>query len=356
VRLRRAKQKASVGSEAADARPKFLRALGARRVHFGLVAFAAAGVVVLLVFHGPNWAQVGHTLTSISFGWAFVAISLAFISSLARAMSWDNVIKEAVAKPHPRLIDVFSAFFVGIFANGVLPGRVGEVVRVGVLMRRMPERDRPGLWPTMLGTVLAHRILEVFPSIALVMWVLISAKIPAPARTALWGVAAAGVTFVCVGIALARRHEEGGEEAKGRFGAVLARAREGLGILRRPIPSFISAGWQTVGWLLQLCVVYVTLTAFNIHLPLIAAAAVLAVMNVALVLPLWPGNLGVLQAAIAVPLVAYGVPLPRAIAFGIALQAIESVVGYTAGIACLFREGLSVEGLRAMGARGADTI
>jgi hypothetical protein len=83
---------------------------------------------------------------------------------------------------------------------------------------------------------------------------------------------------------------------------------------------------------------------------------VLAVMNVALVLPLWPGNLGVLQAAIAVPLVAYGVPLPRAIAFGIALQAIESVVGYTAGIACLFREGLSVEGLRAMGARGADTI
>ena len=51
-------------------------------------------------------------------------------------------------------------------------------------------------------------------------------------------------------------------------------------------------------------------------------------MNVALVLR-WPGNLGVLQAAIAVPLVAYGVPLPRAIAYGIALQAIESSVGYT---------------------------
>ncbi len=308
------------------------------------------------MFHGPNWGQVGHALTGMNFGWAAVAVFLAFVSSLARAMSWDNVINEAVAKPHPRLRDVISAFFVGIFANGVLPGRVGEVVRVGVLMRRMPERDRPGLWPAMLGTVLAHRILEVFPSIALIAWVLISAKIPAPARTALWGVAAAGITFVCVGIALARRHEQGGEDAKGRFGWMLARAREGLGILRRPIPSFISTGWQTIGWLLQLCVVYVTLLAFDIHLPLIAAAAVLAVANVALVLPLWPGNLGVLQAAIAVPLVAYGVPLPRAIAFGIALQAIESVVGYTAGIACLFREGLSVERLRAMGAREPDTI
>ena len=102
--------------------------------------------------------------------------------------------------------------------------------------------------------------------------------------------------------------------------------------------------------------VYVTLLAFNIHLPLIAAAAVLAVMNVALVLPLWPGNLGVLQAAIAIPLTAYGVPLPRAIAYGIALQAIESSVGYTFGIACLFREGLSFERLRAMGARDLATI
>ena len=87
-------------------------------------------------------------------------------------MSWDNVIKEAVPEPHPCLIDVFSAFFVGIFANGVLPGRVGEVARIGVLMRRMPERERPGLWPALIGSVLAHRILEVFPSIALITWVL----------------------------------------------------------------------------------------------------------------------------------------------------------------------------------------
>src|SRR6059036_2567433 len=124
-------------------------------------------------------------------------------------MSWDNVIKEAVPKPHPRLLDVISAFFVGIFANGVLPGRVGEVARIGVLMRRMPERDRPGLWPAMIGSVLAHRILEVFPSIALITWVLLSAKIPTAARTALWGVLAGGILFVVVGVALARRHEHG---------------------------------------------------------------------------------------------------------------------------------------------------
>jgi uncharacterized membrane protein YbhN (UPF0104 family) len=317
----------------------------------GLIAVAAAGLVVLLVFRGPNWSQVGHELAGMDWNWAAAAVFLNLVSALARAMSWDNVIKEAVPKPHPRLADVFSAFFVGIFANGVLPGRVGEVARIGVLMRRMPKRERPGLWPALIGSVLAHRILEVFPAIALILWVLIDAHIQSAARTALWGVLAAGIAFVVVGIALARRHDQGGETETGRFGGLLARLREGLGILRRPVPSLISSGWQTLAWVLQLGAVWAALVAFHIHLPVIVAAAVLAVMNVALVLPLWPGNVGLQQAAIALPLTAYGVAYSRGFAYGIALQAIESSVGYVFGIVCLLREGLSFGRLRAMSAR-----
>lgn len=322
----------------------------------GLIAAAGAGVIALLVFHGPDWAKVGHDLAGMSWGWAAVAIALNFISALARAMSWDNVIKEAVPPPHPRLIDVFSAFFVGIFANGVLPGRVGEVARIGVLMRRMPNRERPGLWQAFIGSVLAHRILEVFPSIALFGWVLVAAKIRPAARVGLWAVVAAGIAFVVIGVAAARRYEQGGVEDKGRFGALIVRLREGLGILRRPVPALISAGWQTVGWGLQLAAVWSALIAFNIHLPLVAAAAVLAVMNVALILPLWPGNVGLQQAAIVIPLSTYGVPHSQGIAYGIALQAIESSVGYTLGVVCTLREGLSFKRLRAMSASEADTI
>jgi hypothetical protein len=145
-------------------------------------------------------------------------------------------------------------------------------------------------------------------------------------------------------------------EDKGRFGAFVARIREGLGILRRPVPSLISAGWQTLGWGLQLGAVWSALVAFNIHRPVVAAAAVLAMMNVALILPLWPGNVGLQQLAIVVPLAAYGVAHSRAIAYGIALQVIESSVGYTFGIACLLREGLSLQRLRAMRADDAASI
>src|SRR5439155_914910 len=98
-------------------------------------------------------------------------------------------------------------------------------------------------------------------------------------------------------------------------------------------------------WLLQLGAVWAALIAFDIHLPVVAAAAVLAVMNVALILPLWPGNVGLQQVAIVVPLAAYGIGHSRGVAYGIALQAIESSVGYVFGIACLLREGLSFKRL-----------
>ena len=72
--------------------------------------------------------------------------------------------------------------------------------------------------------------------------------------------------------------------------------------------------------------------AFDIHEPLSAAALVLVLMNVATIFPLWPGNVGLLQAAVAIPLVPYGVPYARGFAFGIGLQVIEMSVGVGVGL------------------------
>jgi uncharacterized protein (TIRG00374 family) len=323
----------------------------AQGLRAALVACGAAGVAALFVFHGPHWGQVGHALRGMNWWWAVAAVGINLGSAIVRGMSWRTVLVQATSEPHPRLLDIFSAFFIGIFANGVLPGRVGEVARVGVLMRRMPERERPGLWPALLGSVVAHRILEVFPSVALIVWVLAAAKIPHWARTSLWAVLGVACGFMLLGIALATRHEAGRSIGRSRIRAILERVREGLGVLRRPGPALVAVGYQTAAWLLQLGAVWVALLAFHIHEPLIAAGAVLALMNVALILPLWPGNVGLQQAAIALPLTAYGVAYSRGFAYGIALQAIESSVGYAGGLIFLAREGISFGRLRRLSAR-----
>ncbi len=315
-----------------------------RLLRAALVPAAAAGVIALLVFHGPNWGHVGSSLAEMSWSWALGAVGLNFLSAIARGYSWRTVLCEAVPDQHPRTLDVFSAFFVGIFANGVLPGRVGEVARVGVLARHLPQRR--GLWPALLGSVLAHRLLEIFPSLALIVWVLVAAKVPTWGRDSLLGVFALGAVVFAVGILLARRHDAVVPPVAGRVGTLLLRVRQGLAIMRRPQPAALSAGFQTAAWVLQLAAVWAAMRAFHIILPIAAAGLVLALMNVALILPLWPGNVGLQQAAIALPLVPYGVPYAHGFAYGIGLQAIESSVGYVLGLAFLGREGLTIGRLR----------
>ena len=88
--------------------------------------------------------------------------------------------------------------------------------------------------------------------------------------------------------------------------------------------------------------------AFHIHVGLPAAGLVLVLMNVATIFPLWPGNVGLVQAAVAFPLVNYGVSYAHGFAFGIGLQAIEASVGVGVGVLFLAREGLSFAMLRVM--------
>ena len=89
--------------------------------------------------------------------------------------------------------------------------------------------------------------------------------------------------------------------------------------------------------------------AFDIHAPLPAAGLVLLLMNVATVFPLWPGNVGLVQVAIATPLAtSYGIEYPHGVAFGFGLQAIEASVGIGVGLLFLAREGLTFAMLRVM--------
>ena len=96
--------------------------------------------------------------------------------------------------------------------------------------------------------------------------------------------------------------------------------------------------------------------AFDIHEGVPAAALVLLVMNVATIVPLWPGNVGAVQVAIAIPLVSYGVAYADGVAFGFGLQAIEASVGIGLGLIFLAHEGLSFASLRRMPAATDPTL
>jgi uncharacterized membrane protein YbhN (UPF0104 family) len=189
------------------------------------------------------------------------------------------------------------------------------------------------------------------PATMLVVWVLLTAEVPHWAVTALLIAAAVGFAlFTVAWLGAGRQHRSVADDlrAVGTIRHLLGMARQGLSVLKAPLPLAGAILLQCLGWLLQLMAVWVTMKAFGIDAPLPAAGLVLVLMNVATIVPLWPGNVGLVQAAVALPLRNYGVPYATGFAFGLALQAIEIACGVALGLIALAREGISVAVLQRM--------
>ena len=306
-----------------------------------------AGVLALLWWRGPSLTAIGDAFAQVQWRWVVVAVALNLLSVVMRALAWRTVINQAMPKPHPGFMLVFSAFSVGLFANAVLPGRIGELARVAVLNRKLPRRR--GNWATLVGTVFAHRVFDLVPVLLLILYVVRTAKIPAWAITSLLVFVGVGAALFTFAFASARRPNTRALDGIGAARRLVTMARQGLGVMRSPIGATVAVLFQIAGWACQLFAVYTAMRAFDIHAPLPAAAVVLLLINVATVFPLWPGNVGLVQFAIATPLKAsYGVAYAHGVAFGFGLQAIEASVGIGVGLLFLAREGLSLAMLRVM--------
>jgi len=315
----------------------------------GLIVLALlAGAIVGIWWRGPEWDDVYHAFDFVSWRWIVAGLALNLFSVLARAFSWHLTIGQALPEPRPPFRHVFSAFGVGLLGNAVLPARAGELARVAVLRRHLPHG--PGTSATLLGTVFAHRLFDLFPVSLLVLYVLLTARIPHWAVTSLIILGLVSIALLAVAMLSARRHGGHFDHHDGTRTAMrlLAMARQGLAVMRAPVTAAAAVFFQTVGWALQLLAVWAVTEAFDMNVPLSAAAVVLLLMNVATIFPLWPGNIGLLQAAVALPLRRYGVPYGTGFAFGIVLQALEMSVGVGVGLVMLAREGISFASLRKM--------
>jgi glycosyltransferase 2 family protein len=316
-------------------------------VRGGFSLLVMVAVLLVLWWRGPSPGSIADAFKAVKWEWVVLAIALNLLSVVFRALAWRAVINQAMDPPHPGVVLVFSAFSVGLFANAVLPGRIGELARVAVLNRKMPGRK--GLWATLVGTVFAHRVFDLVPVLLLILYVVRTAKIPAWAITSLLVFVGVGAGLFAFAFASARRPNIRALDGLGAARRLVHMARQGLGVMRSPLGATLAISLQILGWVCQLLAVYVAMRAFDIHAPLPAAAVVLLLMNVATVFPLWPGNVGLVQVAIATPLAAsYGVAYAHGVAFGFGLQAIEASVGIGVGLLFLAHEGLSFAMLRVM--------
>lgn len=313
-----------------------------RRGRIGIIAAAAAALTGVLVWRASDLHVIGRGFGHVEWQWVAAAIGLNLLSVQVRAIAWQVVVGQALPPPHPRHRHVFSAFCVGLLGNAVLPGRVGEVARIAVLSRHVPQRGNT--WASIFGSVFAHRLFDVVPTLGLVIYVIVTARIPQWAIPGVWAMVGVGALLLLGGVGLAVRHRNSGHgipDGLGRVRVLLHQAARGLRVLHAPGPALTAAFFQLLGWTAQILAVWAAFRAFQIEEPFAAAGLVLLVVNVALAFPLWPGSVGLFQAGVALALLPYGVSYQHGFAFGIGLQLIEVSVGVGLGLLFLAREGIS---------------
>ena len=169
----------------------------------GLFVLATLVLAILAVWwRGPDWNTVYHAFDFVRWRWVIVGVLLNLLSVLARAWAWNLTIRHAMAPPLPPFRQVFSAFGVGLLGNAVLPARAGELARVAVLRRHLPHGK--GTSATLLGTVFAHRLFDLFPIALLVAYVMATAKLPHWAVTGIVIVGLVGLGLLAVAVLSAR--------------------------------------------------------------------------------------------------------------------------------------------------------
>jgi len=220
------------------------------------------------------------------------AIGLYALATVVRAERWERLLARDGA--HPPRSDVYALTVVGYAVNNVLPARAGDAVRVLLLAPRADVGRR-----TILGTLLAERLLDVVVVLALFLVVgyALLGEVAAGSVEIVAAVTVGGALLGVLAVVLVRRNDR----LRGLLEPVLSstlnlRGRHGLTLLAITIGIWAleTAVWMSVG------------ASVGFGMTPIEGIYLVALASVFALIPSGPGYAGTQDAAAAIGIRALG--------------------------------------------------
>jgi phosphatidylinositol alpha-mannosyltransferase len=322
-----------------------------RPVVVSLIVAGGVGLAALAVTR-LSLSRSLHAVANVRPGLLAVTFALLCAALLLRAECWYVILRGALGSARIGRLVSARATMIGVMVSATLPGRLGEPARVFVIARR--AGDTRNCIALVAGTVLAQTLLNLAALVALASVLVAGVTLFRGAAGVIVAATALPIAVVAVILAGPRLLDRAAPKPTvlGRAAAFarteIERMRGGLRVFRRPRGAFHAGIAQVAAWSVQLLACDTLLGAFGIATSsrLSAAAAVLVATNVAAVVPITPGNVGVFQAACVAVLAAYGVDAGSALAYGLALQLLEVTTAIALGLPALLAEGLRPDDLR----------
>jgi uncharacterized membrane protein YbhN (UPF0104 family) len=239
--------------------------------------------------------------------WTPFAIALGFLLAmqLSRAWAWRNVLRAAYPDKPISFLQMSAAYLAGAGINAIVPARAGDVTKVFLVKRQIPDSS----YPAVTSSFLVQSVFDTTAGILVFLYAITQGLLPEPPQLphsrafeisfwvthprALLIVTGVLLLAIAIGIFYLGRHVR-------RF---WTRVRQGLVILSQP-GRYVRevAAWQGIGWLCRFGAFWFFLEAFGIGGSFGNVLLVMSVQAIATIVPFTPGGAGAQQALLVATL------------------------------------------------------
>ncbi|MDX6627583.1 MAG: hypothetical protein QOE56_2572, partial [Solirubrobacterales bacterium] len=202
-----------------------------------------------------HWTQFG------------IALLCLLAMQLARAWAWRNVLRAAYPNQRIAYLPLAAAYLAGAGINAVIPAHAGDVTKVFLVKRQIPDSS----YPAVTSSFLVQTVFDTSVGVLVLLYAITQGLLPPLPRIpdlpafeiSFWAnhpktlaiTVGVLVLAIAVGIFYLARHVR-------RF---WARVKQGVAILTQPRRYMRQvAAWQGVGWLCRFGAFWFCLEAFGI--------------------------------------------------------------------------------------------
>lgn len=296
-----------------------IRVLRNARIWLG---FAISCIAVVLLLQSIEWGRLWDTLAGAEYRWLILSLLALVVEFCLRVLRWKMLLAPAKSIS---FLSLLRCMAIGYMANGVLPGRLGELVRVFLLAR--VEGVSPVL---VLASVAVDRVLDVVVLAIALALVLPTTQLPAWVGSTGAVIGGGGIALLAISLLLAyppgRRALLAVLAALPSFPgkAALSSWMESLCLGVQGLKGAGAQGKMLIVslliWLASMMMFYCGQLAFHIDAPLSSAVLVTTMTSMGAVVPSSPGYVGVFHYLVVVAMGAYGVEREVALGFAVVIH------------------------------------
>ena len=317
-----------------------------RRYLGALLCIGVSGLFLYLAMRKADFLEVRNALGAMNLRWLLPMIAVGLVDFWLRAVRWARMFPR---DSRPTVRRTFGVFMIGTMTNNIMPGRLGDIARAGIMGRLVPTIGSSGA----LATVVLEKVADGLMLLAFLGLAFLMAPLPLwLAQTGALGslvfLGSLVLLLVVNAHSKSSRNKLDATAGESRFGKLvsamqrlLRRFALGLNALNSKRQALVVLMLTLAIWLLEFSFMFLVFQMFGLNLPFVAAVVTGVILSVGMMLPAAPGAIGTYQFFTVTGLQLYHVPESQALAMAIFLNLFVFANSTLLGLLALSVEGVN---------------